>query len=220
MGALFHTSLRWQDMLFLLQGAAVSLTVTFWAVLGGTLLGAALGLARATAPWYLNAPLGLVLDAFRSVPLLIQFVLGNSFKSIVGIHWSSFTIGCVVLALYTSAYCAEIVRAGVLAVPQITRRAARSLGLTWRQDLTSIVFPMALRVSLPSWIGLSLGVMKDTSLVLWIGIIELLRSSQIIVTRIQEPLFVLSIAGLIYFAMSFPLSRLGARLESRWREDD
>jgi polar amino acid transport system permease protein len=152
--------------------------------------------------------------------LLIQFVLANSFKSIIGLNWGPFTVGCVVLAAYTAAYCTEIVRAGILAVPVTTRRAARSLGMTWRQDLISIVFPIALRVALPSWIGLSLGVMKDTALVLWIGIVELLRSAQIIVTRIQEPLFVLSLAGLIYFVMSFPIARLGARLEKRWRAID
>lgn len=217
---MLDTSLRWQDLVFMLQGAGMTLAITFWAVLGGTALGIAFGLIRATAPWYLNAPLGFVLDVLRSVPLLIQFVLGNSFKSIIGLDWSPFVVGCVVLAFYTSAYCSEIVRGGILAVPATTRRAARSLGLSYGQDLTSIVFPMALRVSLPSWIGLTLGVMKDTALVLWIGIIELLRSSQIIVTRIQEPLFVLSVAGLIYFLMSFPISRLGARLEKRWREDD
>jgi polar amino acid transport system permease protein len=49
--------------------------------------------------------------------------------------------------------------------------------MTWGQDLISIAFPIALRVALPSWIGLSLGVMKDTALVLWIGIVELLRSA-------------------------------------------
>ena len=52
--------------------------------------------------------------------------------------------------------------------------------------------------------------MKDTSLVLWIGIVELLRASQVIVTRIQEPLLVLMLCGLIYFLMSYPISRLGA----------
>jgi hydroxyproline transport system permease protein len=92
--------------------------------------------------------------------------------------------------------------------------------MTWGQDLISIAFPIALRVALPSWIGLSLGVMKDTALVLWIGMVELLRSAQIIVTRIQEPLFVLSLAGLIYFVMSFPIARLGARLEKRWHAID
>lgn len=220
LSSLLETSFSLNDLWFMLKGAGMTLAVTFWAVLAGTLLGVGFGVVRATSPWWVNAPIGFVLDIFRSVPLLIQLVLANAFKSIIGLNWSPFTVGCVVLALYMSAYCTEIVRAGFLAVPTVTRRAARSLGLSYRQDLTEIVFPIALRVALPSWIGLTLGVMKDTAMVWWIGIVELLRSSQVIVTRIQEPLLVLSIAGLIYFLMSFPIARLGARLEKRWREND
>ena len=212
--------MSWGDLLFLLRGAGVTLTITFWAVLGGTLLGIVFGLLRAPGSWWINVPLGFILDILRSIPLLIQFILANSFQAIAGLNIPAFTVGCVVLALYTSAYCTEIVRGGVLSVPLTTRRAARSLGMTYTQDLTQIVFPLATRVMLPSWIGLTLGVMKDSALVLWIGIIELLRSSQIIVTRIQEPLFVLAIAGLIYFLISFPIARVGARLEKNWRDND
>ena len=217
---MIETDFARTDLWFMLRGASMTLALTFWAVLGGTAMGFVFGVLRAVAPAWINVALGVVLDVFRSIPLLIQFILANSFKSIVGIDLSAFTVACVVLALYTSAYCAEIVRAGVLAVPTTTRRAARSLGLTWWQDMRLIVYPIALRVSLPSWVGLTLGVMKDTSLVLWIGIVELLRASQVIVTRIQEPLLVLMICGLIYFLMSYPISRFGAYLESRWRDDD
>ena len=217
---MIETDFARTDLWFMLRGAGMTLALTFWAVLGGTVMGFVFGVVRAVAPAWINVALGAVLDVFRSIPLLIQFILANSFKSIVGIDMSAFTVACVVLAIYTSAYCAEIVRAGVLAVPTTTRRAARSLGLTWWQDLRLIVYPIALRVSLPSWVGLTLGVMKDTSLVLWIGIVELLRASQVIVTRIQEPLLVLMLCGLIYFLMSYPISRFGAYLESRWRDDD
>ena len=217
---MIETDFARTDLWFMLRGASMTLALTFWAVLGGTVMGFVFGVLRAVAPAWINATLGIVLDVFRSIPLLIQFILANSFKSIVGIDMSAFTVACVVLALYTSAYCAEIVRAGVLAVPTTTRRAARSLGLTWWQDMRLIVYPIALRVSLPSWVGLTLGVMKDTSLVLWIGIVELLRASQVIVTRIQEPLLVLMLCGLIYFLMSYPISRFGAYLETRWRDDD
>ena len=217
---MIETDFARTDLWFMLRGASMTLALTFWAVLGGTVMGFVFGVLRAVAPAWINASLGIVLDVFRSIPLLIQFILANSFKSIVGIDVSAFTVACVVLAIYTSAYCAEIVRAGVLAVPSTTRRAARSLGLTWWQDMRLIVYPIALRVSLPSWVGLTLGVMKDTSLVLWIGIVELLRASQVIVTRIQEPLLVLMLCGLIYFLMSYPISRFGAYLESRWRDDD
>ena len=217
---MFETSFSWNDLWFMVQGAGVTLALTFFAVLGGTICGLCLGIVRASAPWIVNALLGIVLDIFRSVPLLVQFILANSLKSILGLKIGIFPISCIVLALYTSAYCTEIVRGGILAVPRNTRRAARSLGLTVFQDLAYVVFPMAMRVALPNWITLALGVMKDSSLVLWVGIIELLRSSQIIVTRIQEPMFVLLIAGLIYFCMSFPISRFGARLEKRWHEND
>lgn len=217
---MIETDFARTDLWFMLRGAGMTLTLTFWAVLGGTAMGLVFGVLRAAAPWWINAPIGAVLDVFRSIPLLIQFILANSFKSIIGLDMSAFMVACVVLALYTSAYCTEIVRAGVLAVPSTTRRAARSLGMTWSQDLRYIVYPIALRVSLPSWVGLTLGVMKDTALVLWIGIVELLRASQVIVTRIQEPLLVLMLCGLIYFLMSYPISRLGAYLESRWRDDD
>jgi hydroxyproline transport system permease protein len=217
---MIETDFARTDLWFMLRGASMTLALTFWAVLGGTVMGFVFGVLRAVASSWINAMLGAVLDVFRSIPLLIQFILANSFKSIVGIDVSAFTVACVVLAIYTSAYCAEIVRAGVLAVPTTTRRAARSLGLTWWQDMRLIVYPIALRVSLPSWVGLTLGVMKDTSLVLWIGIVELLRASQVIVTRIQEPLLVLMLCGLIYFLMSYPISRFGAYLETRWRDDD
>ncbi len=214
---MFDTALTFKDLLFMLHGAGMTLAITFWAVLGGTILGLGFGLVRASAPKWVGAIVGGFLDVFRSVPLLIQLVLFNSFNSIAKLGLNPFKVACLTLAIYMAAYCTEIVRSGILAVPQTTRRAARSLGMSWLQDLTYIVLPMGARVMLPSWIGLTLGVMKDTALVLWIGIAELLKNSQTIITRIQEPLFVLFVAGFIYFAMSFPIARIGAYLERKWQ---
>ncbi len=214
------TALTLSDLAFLAKGAGVTLAVTAVSVLFGTLLGVIFGTLRTLLNAWTAAPMTFVLDVLRSVPLLIQLVLANAFQSIAGFGWQPFTVACVVLSLYTASYCSEIVRGGIEAVPAVTRRAARSLGMTWTQDMTQIVFPMALRVSLPSWIGLTLGVMKDSALVLWIGLIELLRSSQILVTRLQEPLFILIVVGAIYFLLSFPIARLGGQLEKRWREND
>ncbi|WP_127145777.1 amino acid ABC transporter permease [Pelagibacterium montanilacus] len=218
---MFGTSITWGDISFMLSGAGLTLAITFWAMLGGTLAGLVFGVIRAQSPWYVNYPLGTVLDVLRSVPLLIQFILFNSFQSIIGLNMNPFVVGCAVLAAYTAAFCTEIVRGGILSVPTTTRRAARSLGLTYWQDLREIVLPLGTRVMLPSWIGLTLGVMKDTALVYAIGVIELLRSSQIIITRKpHEALVILAIAGLMYFIVSFPVSRLGAHLERKWREND
>lgn len=216
---MFDTSFTWNDFLYLLDGAWVTLQLTFWAILLGSFAGLLCGLLRALLP-RATLPLAWVLDVFRSVPLLIQFVLFNSFKSIAGIDISAFAVGCIVLGIYAAAYFTEIVRSGVLAVPFTLRRASRSLGLSYLQDLRYIVLPMATRVAFPGWLNLVLGVMKDTALVMWIGIVKLLRASQTIVTRIQEPLLVLCIAGLIYYVMSLVVAQLGARLEKRWQEND
>jgi polar amino acid transport system permease protein len=216
---MFSTSLTSTDLLFMLDGAWITLQLTFWAILLGSFVGLLCGLLRALAP-RASLPLAWVLDVFRSVPLLIQFVLLNSLKSIVGLNISAFSVGCIVLGVYAAAYFTEIVRSGVLAVSLSVRRASRSLGLSYWQDLRYIVLPMATRVAFPGWLNLVLSVMKDTALVMWIGIVELLRASQTIVTRIQEPLLVLCIAGLIYYVMSLVVARLGARLERRWQEND
>ena len=219
---MFQTAFTVNDFLLLLQGAGLTLAITVFAMLGGTVLGVIFGVMRATLPWWATIWLAFLLDIFRSVPLIIQLILANTFIAMAfRPSPTAFTVSCIVLALYTSAYCSEIVRGGVLAVPQNTRRAARSLGLTWWQDMTSIVYPIGLRIMLPSWIGLALGVMKDTSLVGAIGVLELLETSRSLTTRMPHlPLFILAVTGLIYFLISFPISRLGARLERRWREND
>ena len=216
---MLSTSLTSNDILFMLQGALVTLELTAWAIFAGTLLGALVGVARAQLP-RATLPLAWLLDVFRSVPLLIQFVLCNAFKSIVGIEGTAFGVACVVLALYTAAYCCEIVVSGLKAVPLTLLRAGRSLGLSGPQCLLHIAAPIAVRVAFPGWVNLLLGVMKDTSLVLWIGVVELLRASQTIVTRIQEPLLVLCIAGAIYYAMSLAFARAGNWLEKRWQIND
>ena len=89
---MFDTSFTWNDFLYLLDGAWVTLQLTFWAILLGSFAGLLCGLLRALAP-RATLPLAWVLDVFRSVPLLIQFVLFNSFKSIAGIDISAFAVG-------------------------------------------------------------------------------------------------------------------------------
>jgi len=217
---MLETSLTSADLLFLARGAGMTLLVTAISVCLGTVLGIVLGVFRLqVGPWW-AAPVTFVLDIFRSIPLLIQLVLTNAFLGMVlKLKISGFTVACAVLTLYTAAYCAEIVRGGIDAVPATTRRAARSLGMTWWQDMASIVAPLATRVALPSWIGLALGVMKDSALVYIVQVTELLKATQILITRLQEPLILLTICGLFYFAISFPLARFGGYLEKRWSND-
>ena len=217
---MFDTALTTADLIFLAKGAGMTILVTAISVAIGTALGIAFGVIRVQFGAALTAPLTFLLDIFRSVPLLIQLVLANAFLGMVlKLQLSGFFVACMVLSLYTSAYCAEIVRGGIDAVPATTRRAARSLGMSWGQDMRYIVLPLATRVALPSWIGLALGVMKDSALVYVVQVTELLKSTQILITRLQEPLFLLMIGGAFYFLISFPLARFGGYLEKRWSND-
>ena len=206
------------DFLYMTKGLGVSLTLTLWAVFFGTLMGIIFGFVRSVVGFFLNFIIGSILDIFRSVPLLIQLILANALSAILKFGYSPFQISCIVLAVYTSSYVSETVRSGLLSVPIPFRRSSRSLGLTYFQTLKEIIFPLALRVSFPSWVGITLGVFKDTSLVLWIGIIELLKSSQIIITRTQEPLLILSIAGILYFTVSFCFTRVTGMIEKKWEK--
>ena len=217
---MFDTSLTLADLGFLAKGALMTLAVTAVSVLAGTVLGVIFGVLRNQLGAYWSMPMTFLLDIFRSVPLLIQLVLANAFMGMVlRLQLSGFTIACIVLSLYTAAYCTEIVRSGIDAVPATTRRAARSLGMSWLQDMRYVVMPLATRVALPSWIGLALGVMKDSALVYVVQVTELLKSTQILITRLQEPLFLLMICGAFYFLISFPLARFGGYLEKRWSND-
>ncbi len=209
------TTLSARDVWFMAEGALRTIELTIWSGVIGTALGILIGVARASLPWIASVVLAGYVDVLRSVPLLIQFILVNAVLAVIGFQQPPFVVGVLVLSLYMSAYVSEVVRGGVEAVPGLTRRASRSLGLTWLQDMRYIVLPLGLRAVFPAWIGLVIGLVKDTSLISVIGYIELLRAGQIIITRTQEPMLVLSGAGLFYFAICYPVSRFAVRLEKR-----
>ncbi len=213
------TSFQFSDLGFLTEAASRTLLISVLAVSIGTVLGCFFGWILSVARIVGAATLGAVLDVFRSVPLLIQLILFYNFFPIIGFNLSPFVAGTIVLIFYTSSLVAAVARGGIDAVPVITRRASRSLGMSYWQDMRYIVWPIGLRAVLPSWTGVALGVLKDSALVSVLGYVELLRASQILITRTQEPFLILIVVGIFYFSLSFPISRLTARLERRWQYD-
>lgn len=218
-GTSFFTGFQLSDLWFLAEAAGRTLLISIVSISIGTLLGCLFGWVLSVSRWAGAATLGLVLDLFRSVPLIIQLILFFNFFPIVGLPLNPFTAGTIVLILYTSALVAAVARGGIEAVPVTTRRAARSLGMTYLQDMWHIVAPIGIRAVLPAWAGVALGVLKDSALVSVLGYVELLRASQILVTRTQEPFLILTIVAAFYFALSFPIARATERLERRWQND-
>ncbi len=209
------SGLALSDFGLLVRGAWMTILMTAAACTFGTLLGICLGLAKVGLGPALRAPLDAATDALRSVPLLVQLTLLYAGLSILGLQVSPFMAGAAGLSLYAGAYVGEIVRGGIMAVPITLRKAARGLGMTKRQEYVYIVLPVGLISALPAWIGVLVGVVKDSAIAAVIGYIELLRTAQIIITRTQEPAIVLLGAGIFYFVICYPISRFSERLEAR-----
>lgn len=208
------------DFWFMVQGAGITFVLTIASGFLGTVMGFLIGWARTAPNFLLYHLLGAYIDVIRSVPLIIQFVLFNSFMAILGYPMNPFISGLITLSIYISGYVAEVVKAGIESTPRVTRLAARGLGMTYFQDFYNIVLPIGVRTVFPAWTGLMLGLMKDTSLIAVLGATppELLRASQIIINRIQEPLMILLGAGAFYFVMCYAITVFAKRYEQGWQQ--
>ena len=208
------------DFWFMVQGAGITFVLTIVSGFCGTVMGFLIGWARTVPNFFLYHLLGAYIDVIRSVPLIIQFVLFNSFMAILGYPMNPFISGLITLSIYISGYVSEVVKAGIESTPRVTRLAARGLGMTYFQDFYNIVLPIGVRTVFPAWTGLMLGLMKDTSLIAVLGATppELLRASQIIINRIQEPLLILLGAGAFYFVMCYVLTVFAKRFEQGWQQ--
>ncbi|MEX0304723.1 MAG: amino acid ABC transporter permease [Leisingera sp.] len=216
--ATFFTGFQLSDLGFLAEAAWRTLLISVLSIGIGTLLGAVFGWLLHEGKLAAALTLSPVLDAFRSVPLIIQLVLFYNFAPIIGLNLDPFASGVAILTIYTAALVANVARGGIEAVGTPMRKAARSLGMSYWQDLRHVVLPIGGRAVFPAWVGVALGVMKDSALVSVLGYVELLKASQILITRTQEPFLILTLAGAFYFALSYPVSRYAARLEQRWAQ--
>lgn len=215
--ATFYWDFRLEDIYFLLEASLKTIQISLVAIFAGTLLGILLGWALYQGNKAVQLFLNTVLDVFRSVPLIVQLILFDTFIAIAGYPLAAFWSGTIVLSVYTASLVASTVKGGIQSVPLPLRVAARSLGMSYWQDMRSIVVPLGTRAIFPSWLGIALSVFKDSALVSVIGYVELLRASQILITRTAEPFLVLGIAGLFYFTMSYIVSVMGSKLEGRWQ---
>ncbi|MCV6823471.1 MULTISPECIES: amino acid ABC transporter permease [Halocynthiibacter] len=214
----FFSGFTPNDLLFLGEAALRTLWISVLSITIGTALGVLFGWVLYEGKLAATLTVAPVLDIFRSVPLIIQLVLFYNFAPIVGLNLDPFASGVVILTIYTASLVANVARGGIEAVETPMRRAARSLGMTYWQDLRYVVFPIGGRAVFPAWVGVALGVMKDSALVSVLGYVELLKASQILITRTQEPFLILTIAGAFYFALSYPISRYAASLERKWAQ--
>jgi polar amino acid transport system permease protein len=205
----------WDSRSLLIEGVFLTLELAAVAICLGSVVGLVAALARtsrlAVVNWAAQGYIGL----FRGTPLLMQLFFIYFGLPYLGVNVDRAVAAIVALTLYSGAYIAEIVRAGIESVAKGQRDAAQSLGLSFVQVMRHVVIPQAGLVTLPPLVGFYISVVKDTSLAYVIGYSELLRNAQSIIDRTARPMEVYLVVGLLYFAICFPLSRMVARLEKR-----
>ena len=189
-------------------------------------VGLLFALGRLSRRRWIRWPAILYIETIRALPVLLLIVYfgikGTALfrplaVPLVGedFELSRFWAGVLGLSLYTSAVLAEIIRAGILALPKGQTEAASALGLSYVQAMRHVVLPQALRLMVPAMVGQLTTVIKDTSLVATIGVFELVRQGRIIYTQYFNPIEVFLYISVIYFVICFTLSQASRRLELR-----
>jgi glutamine transport system permease protein len=229
--AIPETSLyyMWLSLPSLLLGAVMTLFLTVVAVFNGIIIGTLTGIARVIHTKALNIIAGVYVDFIRGTPLLVQIfmihfgsppLLGALFGNGQPIPLNPFFSGLVALSINSGAYVAEIVRAGIQSIDRGQMEAARSLGMTYRQAMSHVILPQALKRVIPPLANEFICMLKDSSLVSVIGMEELVRKAQIIVTRSYRPTETWLEVGLIFLLMTLPFTRVVAYLERRFKTGD
>ena len=202
----------------LLKGLGMTLGLSLLSLLIGAAIGFAFGIIRAGGNRWLSRALGLYIDLFRGTPFLVQVFIVFFILPAAGIELSAFAAGVVALSNLAACFIGEIVAAGLKAVPQGQREAALASGMTPAQQMRLVLMPQAVRIVTPSLVGQFVLLIKDSSVVSAIGLLDLTRAGWMIVRSVPQGLMVFGTVGLGYFLICYPLIHLSRRLERRGQD--
>lgn len=205
---------------FLLQGAKLTLQVSFFGVLAGLIIGSFMGLFRISDNIILKTVSGVYVEVIRGTPLLVQIIFLYFGLYEIGIRLPALTAGVIALSINSGAYIAEIVRAGIQSIDKGQMEAARSLGMSYIQAMRFIILPQAFRRIIPPLVNEFIILIKDSSLLSVIGIVELTRVGQLVRAKTFNTFFILTAVAAMYFVMTFTLSKLLGYIERRWKIHD
>jgi polar amino acid transport system permease protein len=195
-------------------GLGWTMAYTIGTILLGTLLGLIVGMVRVkrwpVVDWLLIA----YIELFRCTPLLVQIIwFYYAFPVVIGLNIPAHVAAVSVLTLYGGAFYAEIVRGSIESVPRGQWDAASALGLRGWYLLRLVILPQALKPMMAPYVNQSVTQLKNTSLVSVIAVPDLVYNATLINAETYRPLEVYTVVALIYFAILFPATLAGRRLE-------
>ena len=197
----------------LLGGWPQTAIVAIGSLLFALIFGLAVALVRITAWRPLRWPAIAYIEFFRGTPALVQLFVIYFGLPDIGLSPTPLQAAIVGLGMNGAAYLAEIYRAGIESIHRGQMEAALALGLTPGKAMQHIVLPQAVRTMLPPITSFAIVLLKDTSIVFSVGVVEIMALARNLVTETLHSAAVYLIAGLLYLCMTIPMSRLAARLE-------
>jgi His/Glu/Gln/Arg/opine family amino acid ABC transporter permease subunit len=204
---------------FILKGIPLTLLFTLLSVFLGLIWGTVLSLCKITSIkpllWVANA----YTSVFRGTPLLLQLaLLYYATPQLTGYNISALEAGVLTFTLNSGAYMSETIRGGIQAVDKGQGEAAMSMGVPYSLMMWDIILPQALKNILPALVNETIGLLKDSALVSTIGVVEILRSAQIIGANKYIYFEPLLFAGLIYYILVMGMTKSASVLERRLRQ--
>jgi polar amino acid transport system permease protein len=203
----------WPEFLFILRSAGWTLLLTAVAFLIGGVMGGLLAILRLSPNRILSAIASGYILVIQSIPVLMVLFMSYYGLSLVGIELPAFFAASASLAIYVSAYLAEIWRGCIESVPYQQWEGSESLAMTRSQQYRYVILPQAARISLPPTVGFLVQLVKNTSIVSVVGFVELSRAGALVNNATFKPFQVFATVAAIYFLICFPLSRLSRHLE-------
>ncbi|TJY42707.1 transporter substrate-binding domain-containing protein [Cohnella pontilimi] len=202
-------------------GIRLTLEVSAVAVIGGFIFGTLISLLRLSSLWLVQFIGSAYVEIIRGTPMLVQLLLFYyGLPLFAGLDIGLFGAACLTLIVNSSAYIAEIMRAGIQGVDRGQMEAARSLGMPRGMALRLIILPQAFKTVLPALGNEFVVVVKESSILSVIGFGEIIYQANAIRAATYQPLEPLLVAAAIYFVLTFTLSKLLGLGERRLRVSD
>jgi polar amino acid transport system permease protein len=201
-----------------LGGLALSVILAFIALLVSFFIGLFIGLGRLSKNPLVSTPSVLYIEVIRGNPLIMVIFWVYFFSHFVtGVQMNVFWSATIAFTIFSGAYLAEIVRAGVSAIPNGQIEAATASGLSYFRAMRHVVLPQALKIMIPAFVGQFISLFKDTSLAYIVGVFELTTVAQTLNNRLMiYPFEIYTTIAVLYFICCYSMSRFARRLEIRY----
>lgn len=206
----------------LFEGLLMTAGIAFLSILIGSVLGIGMGLVRTCKSKAIQFICRLYLEVFRIVPILVWlFIVYFGVTNALDIHLDGEIVAVLVFSLWGTAEMGDIVRGALESLPRHQIESGKAIGLSFWGLYRYVLIPQAVRRMLPGAINLATRMVKTTSLVVMIGVIDVVKVGQQIIERavIKVPTASFWVYGLIfilYFIICYPLSKLSKKLEAKW----